>query len=445
MKNLILLTLALSALETTAKPFRNSARSAHRASVERALLEVGPDGKGPGGALCVGPGGKVADVPGATPRRQEIKSDVESIEGAGKVQKIKMRYGPYSVPNMMKKSVTNEGGALWNCGDAEIEKPCEECTLLGLVAGLEYPNGTNANIDTGMWMHHMVAFTVGPGRWDPTCIDQPTSLPHFAVGTSPSQSERSFSSGNERTPLNMVSKKDANGGNKAGYHLNKEDNYRFIVDLMNMNMDDRTVYLTITYDLVDGPLPKGWSNLKPVWFDVDQCGMSEVPAAKQEGKYTLTAKPWTPNFEGEVVGMGSHLHDGGVNINVLINDKSICDSQAKYGENSQYIFKDSKNTMPGGEKVAEKHISSMSTCYYEGADAKKLDPSQSWGMTGDYDYQKFEGNLEGDGEQSGVMAIAIMFVKVAPGNVPMPAVKPAPAAAAPAAAAPAAAAPAKSP
>lgn len=54
MKNLILLTLALSALETTAKPFRNSARSAHRASVERALLEVGPDGKGPGGALCVG-------------------------------------------------------------------------------------------------------------------------------------------------------------------------------------------------------------------------------------------------------------------------------------------------------------------------------------------------------------------------------------------------------
>jgi hypothetical protein len=92
-----------------------------------------------------------------------LKSDVEAIEGAGKVQKIKMRYviafsisgsisvvvlircryGPYSVPNMMKKSITNEGGALWNCGDAEIEKPCEECTLLGLVAGLEYPNGTN--------------------------------------------------------------------------------------------------------------------------------------------------------------------------------------------------------------------------------------------------------------------------------------------------------------
>lgn len=41
---------------------------------------------------CLGPGGKVADVPGAAPRRAVLKSDIEAIEGAGKVQKIKMRY-----------------------------------------------------------------------------------------------------------------------------------------------------------------------------------------------------------------------------------------------------------------------------------------------------------------------------------------------------------------
>jgi hypothetical protein len=188
-----------------------------------------------------------------------------------------------------------------------------------------------------------------------------------------------------------------------------------------MNMDDRTVFLTITYDLIDGPLPKGWGNLKPVWFDVDQCGMSEVPAAKQDGAYTLTAAPWTPNFDGEVIGMGSHLHDGGVAINISVNNSTdVCKSLAKYGENAQYIFKDAKNSMPGGEKVAEKHISSMSTCYYDGVGVKKLDKSQSWGMTGDYDYKKFEGNLEGDGDQAGVMAIAIMFVKVPAEGVPMP-------------------------
>lgn len=149
--------------------------------------------------------------------------------------------------------------------------------------------------------------------------------------------------------------------------------------------------------------------------------MSEVPATSQDGKYTLTAKPWTPNFEGDVIGMGSHLHDGGVNIKITVNNSTnVCDSTAKYGESSQYIFKGAKSNMPGGEKVAEKHISSMSTCYYGAVGVKKLDKSQSWGMTGDYDYKKFEGNLEGDGDQAGVMAIAIMFVKVPAGLVPMP-------------------------
>jgi hypothetical protein len=62
-----------------------------------------------------------------------------------------MRYGPYKVPNMMQKSLTGDSGSLWNCGDAKIEKPCEECTIIGMVAGLEYPGGQNANIDSGMW------------------------------------------------------------------------------------------------------------------------------------------------------------------------------------------------------------------------------------------------------------------------------------------------------
>jgi hypothetical protein len=86
------LTLALLAFETAATPFRRAVQRPSRASVERMMREVGPDGKGPGGAICVGPGGKVADVPGAAPRRAVLKSDIEEIEGAGKVQKIKMRY-----------------------------------------------------------------------------------------------------------------------------------------------------------------------------------------------------------------------------------------------------------------------------------------------------------------------------------------------------------------
>jgi hypothetical protein len=63
------------------------------------------------GALTwlIGKGGKVADPPGATPRRQLIQSD-SKIAG---VKRVKMRYGPYQVPNMGRTGLTGEAGSLW--------------------------------------------------------------------------------------------------------------------------------------------------------------------------------------------------------------------------------------------------------------------------------------------------------------------------------------------
>lgn len=56
-----------------------------------------------------GKGGKVADVPGATPKKQLIKTESQ-VPG---VKRIKMRYGPYKVPNMNTKGITGEAGSLW--------------------------------------------------------------------------------------------------------------------------------------------------------------------------------------------------------------------------------------------------------------------------------------------------------------------------------------------
>jgi hypothetical protein len=51
--------------------------------------------------------------------------------------------------------MNGDSGALFNCASDLTDKPCEECAITRLEAGLEYPNGTNANIDTGMWLHHV--------------------------------------------------------------------------------------------------------------------------------------------------------------------------------------------------------------------------------------------------------------------------------------------------
>jgi hypothetical protein len=39
--------------------------------------------------------------------------------------------------------------------DTKVEKPCNDCNILQQVGGLEYANGTNANIDSGLWYVHL--------------------------------------------------------------------------------------------------------------------------------------------------------------------------------------------------------------------------------------------------------------------------------------------------
>jgi hypothetical protein len=145
----------------------------------------------------------------------------------------------------------------------------------------------------------MVMFNVGPGRTDATCMNNAASLPHMLIGSSPTGSERLFSSGNERTPAFVP---QWGGMNNVGYHMKPADKLAFIIDLMNENMQEKTVYLTITFDFVDGN-PAGFDDMRPVWFDAAQCSTSEVAAPKQSGSFVVSARPWTANFEGEVIGM----------------------------------------------------------------------------------------------------------------------------------------------
>jgi hypothetical protein len=107
----------------------------------------------------------------------------------------------------------------------------------------------------------MVHFNAGPSRWDPAGYGR-ACIPFLPVGTTPTRAERIFTAGNERTPYDYNPK--GNGlSSGTGYHIKKEDRFKFLVELMNMNMQDQVVYLTMVYDFLDGPLPPGWNDIKP--------------------------------------------------------------------------------------------------------------------------------------------------------------------------------------
>lgn len=211
----------------------------------------------------------------------------------------------------------------------------------------------------------------------------------------------------------------------AGYHIRKSDSFKFLIDLMNMNMEDRVVYMTMYYDIVDGVLPAGWKDVKPIWLDADNCATSEVDPPQESGTFTITSKPWVPNFEGQILSLGGHLHDGGANLDVLTtssNSSVLCSSHAKYAESDKYIFKNSKKMASmGADQVAEKHISTMGWCGL-GASPAKIQPTilakdQSWTLQGKYNYDKFDGNKDRKGRQDHIMAISIVYAAVAPGEV----------------------------
>jgi hypothetical protein len=73
--------------------------------------------------------------------------------------------------------------------DLDATKPCDECLITWMQASLEYPNGTIANSDTGMWLHHSVA--LNRGRNDTVC------------GGTALSPQRFFASGNERTAVDL--------------------------------------------------------------------------------------------------------------------------------------------------------------------------------------------------------------------------------------------------
>lgn len=61
-------------------------------------------------------------------------------------------------------------------------------------------------------------------------------MPHADVGASSMNSERYFSSGNERTFFRMDFAGEATN---AGYHIKPTDKMAFIVDLMNVSTNVR--------------------------------------------------------------------------------------------------------------------------------------------------------------------------------------------------------------
>lgn len=98
-------------------------------------------------------------------------------------KRVKISYGPYLVPG----SGDELTGGMTAFDDPDAPMPCSDCLITGFLPNLEYEDGTTANVNTGMMLHHSVLANMN--RTDATCEDSP---------------DRFIGAGNERTVFDLT-------------------------------------------------------------------------------------------------------------------------------------------------------------------------------------------------------------------------------------------------
>lgn len=216
-----------------------------------------------------------------------------------------VRYGPFHT------EPTGGHGGGHNVGLGDLEKPCEDCYLVGMLPNLVSPDGSTANFDTMAMLHHAVFFNQDAA--DATCGGWP---------------ERFFASGNERSPFVMP--------RGYGYRVNAGDRWSLLTHLMNMEAEAKDLFIEVTFFYVDGPADL--EAVTPFWLDINNCGNSEY--ATPTGAHTET-RDFTvpPAMAGKIVAIGGHLHDHGdwIRLTNTSRGERICEGQAGYGADPTYM------------------------------------------------------------------------------------------------------------
>jgi hypothetical protein len=206
------------------------------------------------------------------------------------VKRTKVRYGPYTLPSIKATSLmtmlSNEPGKMGTVG-VMMKKPCQNCGLITAQAGLEYADGSLADVSNKAWLHHVVFVATGPNRTDNAC---------------PLPTERFFSSGNERTPTAFG---DVIGATtKSVFQLRPSDNISAQLELMNMSEEQKKVYLTVDWEYIPGNRPQGFGIAKAMWLDITGCGISSYGPPAGKLQFTIPSRDWQSKFNGKMLGVG---------------------------------------------------------------------------------------------------------------------------------------------
>jgi len=197
-----------------------------------------------------------------------------------------VKYGSYMVSS--SKMMTTTKLAKGPCGGS--------CYVTAMEATIRYPNGKEANTDTGAWLHHIALFGSGAGAGS------------------------IWAAGNERPTIRL--------NTQQKYGLNFPASFMLMIDLMTEDTKPKNLTLEITYETVPKTL-SGYAAAKMYWLTIGE------PAAKK-GVYTFNTMAQTSSVSGNLLYAIGHMHDGGTHMDLKVNNRVVCKSVMHYGQRAGY-------------------------------------------------------------------------------------------------------------
>lgn len=214
-----------------------------------------------------------------------------------------VRYGPFPL---------SAGGALRDKLLEKIKKPCGDCYIVAIQAQLEDSNQRERFTESGLWLHHAILFNTAQS--DLTCS--------YMAG------ERFY--GGDHT---KVTRRWNNHG-RWGYHVNADDKWALVVDLLNEGDVDVELVVRIDFEWVSASSAEGrqYRGVRPIWLCLsDLCSDSSIPVTSVTKPFSLRTPEWISTIDGPLVDVAGHVHDGGVDLTTYQNGKEICRSTPLYG------------------------------------------------------------------------------------------------------------------
>jgi hypothetical protein len=204
-----------------------------------------------------------------------------------------------------------------------------DVTLLDGIVEIHDKDGKRLTLEENVYTHHFLMFDMNkPQKPSFSCesgqkmryVPMPGSV---IIGGAAEDAEAHYS-----TTTVMA-------GKKTGYHVKKNPAMMMTIDIVNSNQEDIEVYPTADMEYIPGK-PDEYLDAAPVFLPVSGCNPKDyapgfVSTPKDQKKFSLNSQGVIAAEDSVLFVFRGHMHDGGSNIEVKVNDKLACDSQAIYG------------------------------------------------------------------------------------------------------------------